>query len=176
MKSSKGVSPLIASVLLIAFTMAIAAVLTAWISSFTTGQKEKAAKSEAKIDCSYGFLENDQSFTEYNATDYISNGLLKLRIKNIGTIDVSLGSYQVWYNNVATPTMWAIANPSDQSTSIKQQDAKIMVLNVSGPDKITKIKVIANVCDGVAATIDEPLGGWVIGPASGTVVPANITA
>lgn len=166
MNSSKGVSPLIASVLLIAFTMAIAAVLTAWISSFTTAQKEKTAVFEEKIQCNYGFIENDNDFTEYNET----SALFKTRVKNTGTIDISVGKYQVWFKDVPVPTIWSISNPTNYS--IKKQDARIVTLNVSG-GKFTKIKLIGHSCDGVTATISEPIGGWTSGnPRAADVIPA----
>ncbi len=174
MKLSKGVSPLIASVLLIAFTMAIAAVLTAWISSFTTAQKEKTAIFEEKIQCNYGFLENDVDFTEYNET----TGLFKTRIKNTGTTDLSIGKYQIWYKDESVPTMWEVVNPTNPESSIKKQDAEIIVLNSSlpsktSPYKITKLKLIAHICDGVSTIISEPLGGWTSGNAAGTVIEAG---
>lgn len=51
----KGVSPLIAAVLLIAFTMAVAAILTAWVTTFTQEQTDALGnKSEEQIDCSFG--------------------------------------------------------------------------------------------------------------------------
>lgn len=149
----KGVSPLIASVLLIAFTMAIAAILTAWISSFTTSQKEKTAVFEEKIQCNYGFIENDIDFSQYNE----SQGLFKTRIKNTGTTDLSLGKYQVWYDGVATPVLWTISNPNNYPI-VKQGD-RILTVNVTG-GTLSKIKFIVYICDTVTATASKPLGGW----------------
>lgn len=150
----KGVSPLIASVLLIAFTMAIAAMLTAWISSFTTSQKEKTAVFEEKIQCNYGFFENDIDFSQYNE----SLGLFKTRIRNTGTIDLSIGKYQVWYDGGAPPTVWIIKDPTTAASFPKQTD-KIMTINVSG-GVLNKIKFVAYLCDGVTTTASRPLAGW----------------
>lgn len=160
MRLLKGVSPLIASVLLIAFTMAIAAVLTAWISSFTTAQREKTAVFEEKIACNYGFIENDIDFTEYNYTDD-TKAFFKTRIKNTGTIDLSIGKYQTWFEDTTVPIVWTIDNPVNY-TSIKKLNDKILTFNVSG-GRLTKIKIIGHVCDGVTATVSEPLGGWNFG-------------
>lgn len=157
MKSQKGVSPLIASVLLIAFTMAIAAILTAWISSFTTAQKEKIVVYEGKIDCSAGMIEEDKDFTQYNATD----GLFKVRVRNVGTIDVSIGKYTVWYDDSSVPIMWDISNPTNYT--IQKQDDRIIILNVSGSTIPSKVKLIGFQCEGVWATIIRPASGWVPG-------------
>ena len=130
MRLLKGVSPLIASVLLIAFTMAIAAVLTAWISSFTTAQREKTAVFEEKIQCNYGFIENDIDFTEYNYTDN-TNAFFKTRIKNTGTIDISIGKYQTWFEDTTVPIVWTIDNPGN-NTAIKKLNDKTPVALITG--------------------------------------------
>ncbi|MEA3230037.1 MAG: archaellin/type IV pilin N-terminal domain-containing protein, partial [archaeon] len=51
-KRKKGISPLIAAVLLIAFTMAIAALLTTWVTQFTESQQKESEKYQEKIECS----------------------------------------------------------------------------------------------------------------------------
>lgn len=177
--NSKGVSPLIASVLLIAFTMAIAAILTAWISSFTTTQKEKAAASEEKIQCNYGFLENDIDFAQYNQT----NGTFTIRLKNTGTIDLGPGKYQTWFGSSGVPTIWKLNNPA--LFSMAKQTDKLISVNVSNPDdltgsdsgkRLTKIKFIAHLCENAFTTVSEPIGGWVSGAeASGSSSWANST-
>ncbi|MBU4246076.1 MAG: archaellin/type IV pilin N-terminal domain-containing protein [Nanoarchaeota archaeon] len=161
MRILKGVSPLIASVLLIAFTMAIAAVLTAWISGFTTAQREKTAVFEEKIACNYGFIENDIDFTEYNYTDD-TTAFFKTRLKNTGTIDLSIGRYQTWFEDSSVPLVWTIDNPGN-NTAIKKLNDKILTFNVSG-GRLIKIKIIGHICDGITATVSEPLGGWNRGP------------
>lgn len=163
MRILKGVSPLIASVLLIAFTMAIAAVLTAWISGFTTAQREKTAVFEEKIQCNYGFIENDIDFTEYNYTDD-TKAFFKTRIKNTGTIDISIGKYQTWFEDTSIPIVWTVDNPGN-NTAVRKLNDKIFTFNVSG-GRLTKIKIIGHICDGVTATISEPLGGWNSGSTS----------
>ena len=150
----KGVSPLIASVLLIAFTMAIAAMLTAWITSFTNTQKQKTSEFEEKIQCNYGFFETDIDFSQYNQ----SEGLFKTRIKNTGTVDLSIGKYQVWYDGGEAPRIWTIDNATTSAPLPKQAD-KIITVNV-GSGAMSKIKFIANLCDGVTTTASRPLAGW----------------
>lgn len=58
MGSRRGVSPLIAAVLLIAFTMAVAAILTAWVTTFTQQQTETIGNQTTEnIECSFANLE-----------------------------------------------------------------------------------------------------------------------
>ncbi len=61
MKNFKGISPLIASVLLVAFTMAIAAVLVAWITGFTQQQTETiGSRGDQQTSCAYSTLSIDK--------------------------------------------------------------------------------------------------------------------
>ncbi|MDY6769444.1 MAG: archaellin/type IV pilin N-terminal domain-containing protein [Candidatus Nanohaloarchaea archaeon] len=85
----KGVSPLIAAVLLIAFTMAVAAILTAWVTTFTQEQTaELGNKSAKQIDCSFGQLE---IFDTTSDTTWVT-----VAITNTGTVD---------FNNTSVTTL-----------------------------------------------------------------------
>lgn len=81
----KGISPLIGAVLLIAFTMAVAAILTAWVTTFTQDTAEAVGNnSERLIECSYSGL------SIYDAVE--GNGTVTVSVANTGTIDLSEGS------------------------------------------------------------------------------------
>ncbi len=57
MKHSKGLSPLIASVLLVAFTMAVAAIIVNWITGFTQQQTTVVAqRGDQQTKCAYSTL------------------------------------------------------------------------------------------------------------------------
>ena len=61
MKSLKGLSPLIASVLLVAFTMAVAAIIVTWITGFTQQQTTVVGqRGENQIKCGYSVLTMDK--------------------------------------------------------------------------------------------------------------------
>ncbi|MCJ7478598.1 MAG: hypothetical protein MUP63_00275 [Candidatus Nanohaloarchaeota archaeon QJJ-7] len=88
----KGVSPLIAAVLLIAFTMAVAAILTSWFTTFTEDQSQQLSnQSEQMIQCSYAGI--DISNVAYDS----ENSLTEFSIDNTGTVDfnnISVVSFQ----------------------------------------------------------------------------------
>ncbi|MDI6721713.1 MAG: hypothetical protein QMD85_04945 [Candidatus Aenigmarchaeota archaeon] len=68
----KGISPLIAAVLLIAFTMAIAGIMATWATQFST---QKIEQSSAEAEC-IGVLDiGSLSF---------SNTTISVRVKNLG--------------------------------------------------------------------------------------------
>ncbi|MCJ7450243.1 MAG: hypothetical protein MUP58_00710 [Candidatus Nanohaloarchaeota archaeon QJJ-9] len=78
----KGISPLIAAVLLIAFTMAVAAILTAWVTQFTQDTTGAVGnESERVIQCSYAGL------SIYDAVN--DSGNLTVSVANTGTQDMS---------------------------------------------------------------------------------------
>ncbi len=82
----KGVSPLIASVLLVAFTMAVAAILVVWITGFTQQQTETVgARGEKQTSCSFSTINIDKddvsaSGTNLNVTLTYASGTEKLNI------------------------------------------------------------------------------------------------
>ncbi|MBI2579536.1 MAG: hypothetical protein HYW27_01405 [Candidatus Aenigmarchaeota archaeon] len=72
LRSKKGISPLIAAVLLIAFTMAIAGIMATWATQFST---QKIEQSSSEAEC-IGVL--DIGSLSFN------NGTISVRIKNLG--------------------------------------------------------------------------------------------
>lgn len=87
----KGISPLIAAVLLIAFTMAVAGILTAWVTSFTQSTTEDVGnESDRLIECSYAGL--DITSASFDGTD------ATVVVANTGTQDIN-ASVVVYLNN-----------------------------------------------------------------------------
>lgn len=82
---SKGMSPLIAAVLLIAFTVAIAAILTTWASRYTKGQtKSVEDQTEKRVQCTWGELKVICAI--FDIADQNKPPVLKLQVTNSGTI------------------------------------------------------------------------------------------
>lgn len=82
----KGISPLIAAVLLIAFTMAVAAILTAWVTTFTQETTSEVGQSGSEqIACSFAGL------SIYDAVYNDGDDSLTVAVANTGTRDLSDG-------------------------------------------------------------------------------------
>ena len=78
----KGISPLIAAVLLIAFTMSVAAMLTAWVTTFTEERTSSVSnRSEQVFQCSYGGL------SIYDAIYHSDSNETDITVANTGTFD-----------------------------------------------------------------------------------------
>ncbi|MFH0890283.1 MAG: archaellin/type IV pilin N-terminal domain-containing protein [Candidatus Aenigmatarchaeota archaeon] len=95
----KGISPLIASVLLVAFTMAVAAILVVWITGFTQQQTTTVgARGEKQTSCSFSTISiNKDDVTalgsKLNITVTYSSGTEKLNITGFALRDANSVTY-----------------------------------------------------------------------------------
>jgi len=90
----KGISPFIASILLIAFAVAVAGIYGGWFQSFIntiTGTVEK--KETVRVECTYGGIALDD--VEYNdSSGYLSGTIENTDIIPLGNIDL-----EIFYDN-----------------------------------------------------------------------------
>jgi len=79
----KGVSPFLASVLIIAFTLSVAAIIGGWLVSTSKTETEIVElERQRTVNCSQAILVIDST------TCVEGNSLLKVKISNLGTIDL----------------------------------------------------------------------------------------
>lgn len=91
-RGKKGVSPLIAVVLLIAITLAIGGFMSIWTQQITKMQTEQALAG-ARPECQRVFL------TINNATYNNDTNVLHFDVKNTGTANTKINKIQVIYDN-----------------------------------------------------------------------------
>ena len=92
----KGISPLIASVLLIAFTLAIAGIYSGWLTSFTKDTADTVKKrSDVRVTCSYGGI--SLSSLQYNTT--ASNGNISGTVENTDIVDLGDIDIEIFFTN-----------------------------------------------------------------------------
>lgn len=88
----KGLSPLIATVLLIAFTVGVGGLISVWISGFTqTSSKIVSKEGETQIICSNGAI-------DLSSLRYCNNNISGI-IKNNGRITIGNITVQTVFNN-----------------------------------------------------------------------------
>jgi flagellin-like protein len=88
----KGISSIIATVLLIAFTVAVAGILSGWLTSFTTTSTQTVkSQSDIELTCSYGGI-------SLNSLRY-SGGYLSGNIDNTRTVSLGGLSIQIIFTN-----------------------------------------------------------------------------
>ncbi len=144
----KGVSPLIAAVLLIAFTMAVAAILTAWVTTFTQEQTAQVGnQSEQVISCSGGVI--DILDTNHDS----ENDELYITIANVGNVDFSnvtitaLGGGSVVGDDF-------VEDFSSGDTWSPESDNPIQIRPEGSP--VDSVRVASRNCPSVAVTENNP--------------------
>jgi len=124
----KGISPFIAEILLIGFTVAIAGIIITWSSQFArTSTQTVAQQSESQLACSYGGI------STFGDIVY-SNGYLSGYLKNTGTIPLKV-YFQIFYDNQSSTTSPTIA---------EIPPGNLAFFNVSTPSNINFIYVLTN--------------------------------
>jgi len=90
----KGVSPLIATVLLIAFTVAAAGIISSWLQGFTRSTTNTVtSQSQSELTCSYAGI--SLSSLKYSASDFSLSG----KVENTGKVGIGGIIMQIFFNN-----------------------------------------------------------------------------
>jgi len=144
---NKGISPFIAAIILIAFVVAVGAIVSPWFSSFT---KEKTAnikdKSEGQIDCIFSSLDFTSSGINYNLTttpDWVNITLDNTGSGNLYDFEISLtvnGSVSVYDSTVASQK--TSGNP------LEPGERTILITNITDDiiGTLQKVRVVAKNC------------------------------
>ena len=95
----KGVSPLIAAVLLIVFTVAISTIVVNWLRDYTTETTSSVGETSREvIDCAKENLKMTNAYITVNTTAD-ADDVIKATLKNTGHVDFTISSAYV-YNTV----------------------------------------------------------------------------
>lgn len=141
MNKRKGISPLIASVLLIAFTMAIAGIMATWATTFS---RQKLDVSAQDAEC-IGVL--DVSDVQFLGTN------LSIKIKNVGFLNLTgLRAFTEYTDKAkgATYTLstYGIADPFPPG------EMKWAVIDTADTAKPIKVTVVSQNCPKNEATLE----------------------
>ncbi len=123
----KGISPLIAAVLLIAVTMAIAGIMASWATQFSAG---RLIKTDQEANC-IGAL--DISSLKFE------NTTITLKIRNIGSINLSNLKANIEYADAATNTLDLVLKSHNVTDPLGPGSTTFLIYrtnNTSTPDKI----------------------------------------
>lgn len=129
MKKIKGISPLIATIMLIAFTMIVAGILAGWATRFVTTQVGTLQScSNAQILIQNGY---------YNASGHT----LYLTVYNVGKVPLTGFTLIMTYNNgtVVPDTTYQATNLSSQAIS---------TFNTSASDNLQEATIQSRECRG----------------------------
>ena len=137
---TKGISPLIATILLIAFTVAVGGIVSLWITGFTQTQTSQvSAGSTDQVQCGSSVL-------TVSSAKFISGAANTVTFQvgyNLGNIELTIPvAYSGCGANLNDSTTSTTFQPSYSSTTIKPGDTKVYLVNTSGS------------CGGSATTVD----------------------
>lgn len=142
----KGVSPLIAVVLLIAFTLAIGGFVSTWMYDITKSQTTEVV-TRSKPECAFAYLNVISNTSEFdNTTDTLS-----FQIENTGTKSVEITDIQVIYDNgtqvktnwgartLASNEIMSITNVTENGSATINNSIKKVRILTDCPGKILDI-------------------------------------
>ncbi len=146
MIGKKGISPLIAAVLLIAFTMTIAGLLATWASSFMTQKTNNLSQSDQKVQKCLGI--------NFDATSHVIDSSHRaLLINNVGAVDIKGINIDVIKSDYTTGTIYhneTIFIPVGSIKSIKINSSDVGESNF---DNITTLRIASINCPGFSREI-----------------------
>jgi len=141
----KGITPLLATVILIALTLAVAALLGSWFTSVTRMQTEIIEEDiRAQVNCSAALLE----ITDVICTG--SNDNIKVTITNLGN-DIALYNFSTlvtvnntyYLNSTGGPNSTNPLNPGEQAILSYYCDNDTYCVN---GENIAKVRVTSHIC------------------------------
>lgn len=151
-KRRKGISPLIASVLLVGFTVSITALIIVWGRTFTEERAEKErAISEAELNC------QNLDFTVTSAS-YSKGALsLDLGIKNRGMTTIDSFVFRINSGSMVVETGEKVEGIQEKMLSLEDPTFST-IDSVSQVEIIPKIRVARNYyipCSAKSRTVDQ---------------------
>jgi len=153
--SMKGVSPLIATVLLIAFTVAIGGLISVWLTGFTRTQTESVgSQASTSITCSNGGL---SLFSVSYCNPYLTG-----KITNTGTVSLGNISLTITFSNASTTQKrylqllgYTVNLTSACCGNVSLYPSELISFNGTiGGSNYDTIRVVSN-CSGVVASVDS---------------------
>lgn len=148
-KRMKGLSPLVATVLLIAFTVGVGGIISLWVSGFTqTSSKIVGKEGETQLICSNGAIE--LSNLKYSSATNNMSGI----IKNNGRITLGNVTLQIVFTNgsMLTHALNDTQGGAGAGNPLALKAGQIFSFNVSvGSSNYDRIHVYTN-CSGVTDT------------------------
>lgn len=92
-QAMKGISPLIATVLLIAFTVAVGGILSVWLTTYSrTSIDIIGTQSNTQLTCSYGGISLDT--LKYSGSQYLSGNIRNTGLVGLGNLSLTV----IWQN------------------------------------------------------------------------------
>lgn len=144
---AKGISPFIAAIFLIAFVVAVGAVVSPWLTSFTKGKTADVGyKSEDQIDCIFSSLDFTSSGINYNLTT--TPDWVNITMDNTGSCALYNFEISLTVDNEVRVYNPTTATQRNSTVPMEPGERIILITNIS--DDLTgtlqKVRVVAKNC------------------------------
>lgn len=134
----KGISPLIASVLLVAFTMAIAGIMAAWATSFANTRLEESRG------CAMALTISDLTFTNMTVVARITNQNSYMNLTGI--------KGNLWYDDPTKDKLNLVLRDYGAADPLAPTITSTIIINTNDTARPKKIEIKAVNCPSVPAT------------------------
>jgi flagellin-like protein len=151
----RGISPLIAAVILIAFVIAIANLAGPWIQEFITGKtSEVEEKSDRSVECIYAQIDYDTEDVDF--ADNLTSNLVNITLDNSGSEPL----YNLTVNYVIDSRGFngeVIRNQPTQDSPLESGSRVILVTEVQNSSSLAgkvlqKVRISTRVCPNLERT------------------------
>lgn len=153
---NKGISPLIATVILIAFVIAVAGITSTFFTGFTKEQQAGVqSKATTIVDCSVAMMELDDTTVSVNPTG-ASTGNFSLVVSNSGQEDLA-GLKVILFNSTYAGTCPCSASSVNigETVTVSNYTCSEVPSGI-----ITKIQITTTTCAGVKSELTNSSGTW----------------
>ena len=142
-KNKKGISPILASILMVAFTVAIAGFVSSWMSQTTKTATENAVNN-SDSDCIYAAIEANDAYFNSSGTEK-----LKFNLRNTGAKTLTVDKIRVNAKNTSTVMF------TNKYTLYAGDELPVSLQITSEILNISYVRIIPKECPRSAVTIEE---------------------
>ncbi len=149
----KGISPIIAVVILIGFTLTIGVLVSSWITQLSTQQ---TTESETTLSECKGLM---YSFSKLDVTYTTSDHILTIKVTNIGTKDIYGFSVEVANSTYIAGDVPIVQNVLETDPLRPQGSAYIKadLTNYLEMGKLEYVKVLNSVCPTYSFKVEKEI-------------------
>jgi len=134
----KGISPMLASIILIAFVISVASIIGPWLVDFIGESTEDATeRGEKDIECTYAGLHVRGVTEEQN-----ENTTLSAEVENVGDIDLSDFWVELTYEDASIESM----RPEGYEEELVKGSRRVFSVDIDTTGDVEKLRVFSADC------------------------------
>lgn len=155
MHASKGVSPLIATVILVGIVLGLSAVFINFYGPFQKARQSELEESgSVEVECSFASLEFTKDDVLYNLTGTTDH--VNVTVDNTGTINLYDFEVTAWVSDVSYTYSPTTATKKTKTSPLEPGARVVLVANVTDDlsGTLESVRVVAKNCPRTAKKVD----------------------